>query len=59
MAEKEKTYLKVNDVMEILGVKESKAYQIMRTLNKELKEKGYITIAGQVPRKFFNEKYYY
>jgi hypothetical protein len=55
----EKTYLDVNDIMTITGVKQSKAYQIIRELNKELKKKGCITIAGQVSKKFFNEKYYF
>ncbi|KQB77488.1 hypothetical protein [Clostridium butyricum] len=54
-----KTYLKVEDVMKLTGVSQSKAYKIIQLLNKELKDKGYITIAGQVPTKFFSEKYYY
>lgn len=48
----------VEDVMSKLGVKESKAYKIIRALNQELKEKGYITIDGRVPTRYFNEKYY-
>lgn len=59
MKNEEKTYLEVNDIMKITGVKQTKAYQIIRELNRQLKEKGYVTIAGQVPRKYFNEKYYY
>ncbi len=55
----QKTYLKVRDIKEITGVSESKAYKIIQALNKELKEKGYITIAGQIPSKYFSEKYYY
>ncbi|BBK75969.1 transcriptional regulator [Clostridium butyricum] len=54
-----KTYLKVEDIMKLTGVSQSKAYKIIQLLNKELKDKGYITIAGQVPTKFFSEKYYY
>lgn len=54
----EKTYLEVKDVMEIMGIKQTKAYQIIRALNKELNDKGYITVAGKVPRKYFKEKYY-
>ncbi|WP_317049058.1 transcriptional regulator [Clostridium neonatale] len=44
--------------MEIMGIKQTKAYQIIRALNKELNDKGYITVAGKVPRKYFKEKYY-
>lgn len=36
----EKTFLTVDEVAEILTVSKSKAYEIVRQLNKELKEKG-------------------
>jgi hypothetical protein len=48
----------VQDVMNILGVKQSKAYREIRKLNNELKADGYITIAGKVPAKKFNERFY-
>jgi len=50
--------LYVEDVMEILGIKESKAYQIMRRINKELEAEGYETIAGRVSEARFREKFY-
>lgn len=48
----------VVDVMNILGVSRGKAYKIMKELNEELQEKGYIVIAGKIPKQFFNEHYY-
>jgi hypothetical protein len=48
----------VNDVMKILGVSASKAYKVMQALNKELKERGYVTVAGKVPKQFFEERLY-
>lgn len=49
----------VEDVRELLGVSRSKAYDIIRDLNAELKKNGYIVaIAGKVPKKFFNERFY-
>lgn len=51
-------FYRVDDVKEILGVSESKAYKIIQQLNKELKGKGFIIIAGRVPIKYFKEKYY-
>jgi sugar-specific transcriptional regulator TrmB len=48
----------VENVAEALGISKSKAYQIIRALNKELQKKGYITIAGKCPTKYFSEKYY-
>lgn len=52
------SFYKVNDIQELLGISLSKAYKIIQQLNKELKNKGYITIAGRVPIKYFKEKYY-
>lgn len=42
-------FLFVEDVMQILGISQSKAYQIMRKINRELEAEGYETIAGRVP----------
>ncbi|MFV0343439.1 MAG: ICEBs1 excisionase [Anaerocolumna sp.] len=51
-------YYTVEDVQALLGVSSSKAYQIMRGLNKELKDKGFIVVSGRTPKKYFNEKFY-
>lgn len=51
-------FYEVNDVMEILGVGQSKAYAIIRQLNKELHEKGKIVISGKVSKRYFEEKMY-
>ena len=41
----EKNFMTVDDVAEELSVSKSKAYKIVRQLNKELEEKGIITVA--------------
>ena len=51
-------FMNVKEVASYLGVSESMAYKIIQKLNKELKAKGYITIAGKVNRAFFEEKVY-
>ena len=51
-------FLKVDDVMQILGSSKSAAYNIMRQLNNELKEKDYAVIRGQISRKYFEERFY-
>ena len=51
-------FLKVDDVMQILGISKSAAYNIMRQLNNELKEKGYVVIRGKISRKYFEERLY-
>lgn len=46
------------DVMASLGICETNAYALIRRLNAELNAKGYITIRGKVPRKYFMERFY-
>ncbi|MDD6488461.1 MAG: transcriptional regulator [Clostridia bacterium] len=53
-----KLYYSAMDVSELLGISRSKAYSIVKEMNKELSEKGYIVIAGKVPKKFLEEKCY-
>lgn len=51
-------FITANEVAEVMGISRSKAYQIVRMLNRELKEMGYITIAGKCPIQFFEQKFY-
>lgn len=41
-----------------LSVSEPKAYSIVRELNKELSDKGYMVLPGRVSRKYFEERFY-
>ena len=50
--------LRVEDVAREPDVSVSYAYKVIRQLNKELKEKGFITIAGRINRQYFNERIY-
>lgn len=54
----QKQYLTAKEVAEAMGVSLGKAYAIIRELNSELQDKGYITVAGKVSRVFFQEKVY-
>ena len=51
-------FLEVGDVMQILGISRSAAYKLMRQINSELENKGYIVIRGKVSRKYFEERIY-
>lgn len=51
-------YLGVNDVKELLRVGDSKAYAIIRELNKELSEQGYMIVRGKIPEKYLLERFY-
>jgi len=55
MKEQSKFY-KAADVAEILGVSETTAYRIIRSLNEELKKQGKIIVAGKVSKRYFEEK---
>ncbi len=46
------------EVSEMLGVSKGCAYRVIRRLNDELREKGYIVIAGKIPKQYFRDKYY-
>ena len=52
------TFIKVEEVAEILGISRSYAYKIVRQLNNELKEKGFLTISGRVNKTYFMERIY-
>ena len=51
-------YYTANDIQEILDISRAKAYRIIKELNQELRSKGYIVMAGKIPKKYFAEKYY-
>lgn len=57
MVEK-KMYLRADDICKILDVSRTTAYGIMRQLNEQLAEKGYIIVRGRISRKYFEEQMY-
>lgn len=53
-----RSYYIVSDITEMLGVSQSKAYGMIRTMRKECIESGKLTKAypaGRIPKKYFNE----
>ncbi|MBP3696848.1 MAG: transcriptional regulator [Clostridia bacterium] len=53
-----KVFYTADDVAELLTISRPTAYRIIRKLNDELAEKGFIIISGRVPKKYFDEKFY-
>jgi hypothetical protein len=53
------SFMRVDDVAAELGVSKSNAYKIVRKLNAELKNMGYLIVAGRVSKKYFMEKVCY
>ena len=46
------------DVVDMLGVSQGHAYKIIRELNKELEDGGYIVVSGKIPRAYWEKKFY-
>ena len=53
-----KVFYTADDVAELLTISRPTAYRIIRKLNDELAEKGFIIISGRVPKKYYDEKFY-
>ncbi|USF31272.1 HTH domain-containing protein [Clostridium sp. MD294] len=51
-------FIKAEEIAKELGVSKPYAYKLIRKLNEELKNRGFITISGKVIRQFFEEKVY-
>lgn len=51
-------FICAEEVAQELSVSKPYAYKLIRQLNEELKEKGFITISGRVNRQYFHERLY-
>ena len=50
--------IKAKEVADEMDVSLGYAYKILRQLNKELANEGYITVSGKVPRAFWEKKFF-
>ncbi len=53
-----KLYYTANEVAFMVGVGRTTAYGIVKQLNRELKEKGYLVVDGKVSKDYFDERYF-
>ena len=54
-------FVRAEEVAGALGISKPYAYKLVREMNEELKQKGFITILtipGRVSRRYFEEKFY-
>ena len=51
-------FVRASDVAKEMGVPEAMAYKIIRKLNNELKEQGFVTVQGRLSRQYFEERIY-
>ena len=54
----ENKFIRVDEVAQEPSVSKPYAYKLIKKLNDELKEKGFITIAGRINRQYFYERLY-
>ena len=58
MKKENKIYITAMELAELLDVSIGHAYKIIRRLNQELEKDGYIVIAGKVPKRYFEKRWY-
>ena len=51
-------FVRAEEVAGALGISKPYAYKLVREMNEELKQKGFLTIPGRVSRNYFEEKFY-
>lgn len=51
-------FVRAEEVAEALDISKPYAYKLVREMNEELKQKGFLTIPGRVSRRYFEEKFY-
>lgn len=51
-----KQYITAQEISEIMGTSQGQAYKFIRQMNQELKEQGFLIVAGKVPIAYFKTK---
>ena len=55
---KQEYWMKAEEVAVEMGVSKGHAYKLIRELNSELKQSGFVVVAGRVPRPYWEKKFY-
>ena len=55
---KDKMFVTAKDIAEDLEISIDLAYKIIRQMNGELKEKGYMVVRGRTSKAYYDEKFY-
>lgn len=59
MSERSARFVFAEEVMEDFEISKPAAYKKIQSLNKQLKEQGYVTVSGKIPREFYNKVCYW
>jgi len=49
-------FVRAEEVAGVLGISKPYAYKLVREMNEELKQKGFLTIPGRVSRRYFEQE---
>ncbi len=52
-----KRFYEAKDVQQLLQVGETSAYRVIQRLNRELEQKGYLTVRAKVPAQYLQQRY--
>ena len=54
----EKLFLTSKEVADLLNISQQQAYKIIRDMNKQLAERGFLILRGKINKKYFMEQIY-
>jgi len=58
MTQETKLFITATELAGMLGISIGQAYKIIRKLNQELEKEGFIIIAGKIPRRYFEKRWF-
>ena len=58
MVERKIEMIRAEEVAERLGISRTSAYTVIKELNRELADKGYMTVTGRVSKDYFEQRYF-
>lgn len=53
-----KIFITAKELAEMLDISVGHSYKIIRKLNEELEKDGFLVVAGKVPRRYFEKRWY-
>ncbi len=58
MTNETKLFITAPEMSELLGISTGHAYKMIRQMNKDLEQQGYLVIAGRVPKGYFEKRWF-
>ena len=53
-----KQFYTAQDLSELLSVSESKSYSLIRTMNDELQQQGFLVVKGRIPAAYVEKRFF-